>query len=140
MICVFPIPGAPMRRTGLWRTLGISQSPYSSLLRYASTASMISCFARLMFMFSPFSIFHFDRCEMGIRPDVVHLMTDRFQSSPVLQYQLHRPGRYIYVPVILLHKDKDRIVRRHFHREKPIAVRKVDQSPESGKGACLQKL
>ena len=53
MICVFPIPGGPINRTGRCLTAGILYSPNASLLRYACTVCLISSFACLMFMVSP---------------------------------------------------------------------------------------
>ena len=48
MICVLPIPGGPIRSTGRCLTAGISYSPKAFFRRYASTASLISCFARFI--------------------------------------------------------------------------------------------
>ena len=39
-----------------------------------------------------------------------------------------------HVPVGELQENKDRIVRRHFHREDTVAVGEIDQPPKLRKG------
>ena len=50
IIAVLPIPGGPIRRTGLCFSTGMAYAPNSSFVRYALTAFLICVLALLIFI------------------------------------------------------------------------------------------
>ena len=103
MICVFPIPGGPINRTGRCLTAGILYSPNASLLRYACTVCLISSFACLMFMFSP--------CLLC-------------QNILLFHPESYCP-RWNGTLIIIIQKQKCGLIFRPFLRINALAIRKI---------------